>query len=367
MATIAGLTTLTVAIRHLVPWGKRWHEVRRERLARATLPKDLSAWSALDETEECQRVWETVRPAFDDTGIYLWAYDGVYSMAKPWQPVISSGFAYVTPVRGERYSGRFSELNCQNELSRGGTTSGGLNVVIRIVSMENEGRRHLEILRKLASGTRSLLTDNHVVPLWHEVQFDDLVFTVVPYVGYSMRECYGEWAKDSVGDIIDMILQALEAIAFVHDLGIVHRDLCKHNYLVQWHPESLTTMQVPLSRPRVFLTDFEMAYEFPPDVPSEQRLLTGLPDEEYRRRVAPEVASGLSYDPFKSDIWQFAESFSDFKATVPEIDAVLESMFAEQPSERLSAVDARDRLATVVHGMPPNSLLIPPYVTEDAF
>lgn len=214
--------------------------------------------------------------------------------------------------------------------------------------MENEGRRHLEILRKLASGTRSLLTDNHVVPLWHEVQFDDLVFTVVPYVGYSMRECYGEWAKDSVGDIIDMILQALEVsglllcrVLCISQVFTGHRicprsrhspqgktygygdgmrriltrnqDLCKHNYLVQWHPESLTTMQVPLSRPRVFLTDFEMAYEFPPDVPSEQRLLTGLPDEEYRRRVAPEVASGLSYDPFKSDIWQFAESFSDFK------------------------------------------------------
>ncbi|EPT04427.1 hypothetical protein FOMPIDRAFT_1028156 [Fomitopsis schrenkii] len=208
-------------------------------------------------------------------------------------------------------------------------------------------------MRKLAHGSRSLLTDNHVVPLWKEVQFDDLVFTVVPYVGHSMRECYGEWAKDSVGDIINMILQALEAIAFVHDLGIVHRDLCKHNYLVQWHPESLSTMQVPLTRPRVFLTDFEMAFEFPSDISPGQRLLTGLPAEGYRRPVAPEVASGLPYDPFKSDIWQFAESLSDFKATVPEIDAVLAEMFQEEPLKRLSAADARDKLARIVHNTPP--------------
>ena len=143
---------------------------------------------------------------------------------------MSNGFAYVTTMRGEEHAGRFSELNCQvstsysielleliciqNELSRGGTTSCGLNVIIRVVVMGNEGRHHLNILRKLAQGTKSLLTDNHVVPLWNEVQFDDLIFTVVPYVGYSMRECYGEWAKNSVGDIIDMILQALEASQF---------------------------------------------------------------------------------------------------------------------------------------------------------
>ena len=71
-------------------------------------------------------------------------------------------------------------------------------------------------------------------------------------------------------------------------------------------------MKVPISRPRVFLTDFEMAYEFPPDMPLEQRLFIGLPDEDYQRCVAPEVSSGLPYDPFKSDVWQLAESFSDF-------------------------------------------------------
>ena len=91
------------------------------------------------------------------------------------------------------------------------------------------------------------------------------------------------------------------------------QDLCKSNYVVQWHPESLATMRVPIPRPRVFLTDFEMAYEFPADTPSEERLLTGLPIEDYQRPVPPEMTSGNPYDPFKADVWQLAESFSDFR------------------------------------------------------
>ena len=120
-----------------------------------------------------------------------------------------------------------------------------------------------------------------------------------------------------------------QAIVFVHNLGIAHRvsdslyvsaspltidkDLCKSNYVVQWHPESLSTMRVPLSRSRVFLTGFKMAHEFPPDMPSEKRMLTGPPIDDYQRPIPPEIACGKPYDPFKADVWQLAESFSDFK------------------------------------------------------
>ena len=72
-------------------------------------------------------------------------------------------------------------------------------------------------------------------------------------------------------------------------------------------------MRVPLSRPRVFLTDFEMAHEFPPELAPEQRMLSGPPREGYQRPLPPEVVDGKPYDPFKADIWQLAESFSDFK------------------------------------------------------
>ena len=75
----------------------------------------------------------------------------------------------------------------------------------------------------------------------------------------------------------------------------------------------MITMRVPLSRPRVFLSDFETAHEFAPEVPREQRLLIGTPISDYQRPIPPEIASGKPYDPFKADIWQLAESFSDFR------------------------------------------------------
>ena len=83
-------------------------------------------------------------------------------------------------------------------------------MVIRVVSIGDGGKKHMEILRKLSLGARSLLTENHIVPLWGEAQFDDITFSISPYVASNMDECYGFWAQNSVGDIVDMILQALE-------------------------------------------------------------------------------------------------------------------------------------------------------------
>ena len=74
-------------------------------------------------------------------------------------------------------------------------------------------------------------------------------------------------------------------------------------------------MRVPPCHPRVLLTDFEMAHEFAPDTPPEQRLLCGLPIPGYTRPVPLEMKLGVPYDPFPADIWQLAESFSDFKVS----------------------------------------------------
>ncbi|EIW57212.1 uncharacterized protein TRAVEDRAFT_48261 [Trametes versicolor FP-101664 SS1] len=53
-----------------------------------------------------------------------------------------------------------------------------------------------------------------------------------------------------------MVLQCLEALAFLHSMKVAHRDAFKDNFLVQWHPGSLATNQRATSRPRVLLTLF---------------------------------------------------------------------------------------------------------------
>jgi hypothetical protein len=80
----------------------------------------------------------------------------------------------------------------------------------------------------------------------------------------------------------------------------------KLNFLIQWHPESMLTMEIAPSRPRVYLIDFEVAIEFPPERPVDECLITGYPlggsftdITRYTRAHAPECASGEPYSPFK--------------------------------------------------------------------
>ncbi|KAI0766336.1 hypothetical protein BD413DRAFT_570126 [Trametes elegans] len=145
-------------------------------------------------------------------------------------------------------------MNHPNALNHAATTSEGHNIVVRVVQIGKEGENHLRVLRRTACGPSSLLTNNHAVPLWREVHFEDIVFGVFPFVGARLSDCYMPYNKNSVGDILDMLLQCLDALAYAHSLGIMHCDADKENFLVQWHPESLATMTVPIVRPRVHLT-----------------------------------------------------------------------------------------------------------------
>jgi len=75
-------------------------------------------------------------------------------------------------------------------------------------------------------------------------------------------------------------------------------------------------MTISSTRPRVYLTDFEVAVEFPLECPLSEQVCTGLtingsvPVEKYCRHHAPEFVSHKPYNPFKLDVWQVGVSFS---------------------------------------------------------
>ena len=80
----------------------------------------------------------------------------------------------------------------------------------------------------------------------------------------------------------------------------------------------MRTMTVPVSRPRVYLIDFEVAIGFPAECPIAQCVCTGCPlggsfsqPEMYSRPLAPEMTTGEPYIPFKTDVWQLGTSFND--------------------------------------------------------
>jgi hypothetical protein len=81
---------------------------------------------------------------------------------------------------------------------------------MRVIVIKSEGHDHLKILKRLAVGENSLLSNNHTLPMIAELQFEDIILGVFPKVGAGLRNAYGSWTKNSVGDIIDMVMQMLE-------------------------------------------------------------------------------------------------------------------------------------------------------------
>ncbi|TFY57490.1 hypothetical protein EVG20_g8528 [Dentipellis fragilis] len=283
------------------------------------IPLTLSDWRNGDDDRD---VWGQFGDILQDAGITIWPDHPKYKEVMPLQAKVEkfpvpNGYSFVTPHRGlegkevSKSPGTARELTrfeYTNDLSRAACLQNGQDVVVRIVVLKGEGRKYLEILRKIATGPLGLLSSNHTLPMLKEIAGDSATFCVFPMVGGgNLRNAYDGWAKTSAGDILDMVMQALEGLAFIHNLNIAHRDAFCDNFIVQWQPESLYTMKVPTSRPRVYLIDFETALASEPD--SSNRTCVGFPTdepEEYTRPAIPEMRSGQPYDPFKVDVWQFA-------------------------------------------------------------
>ncbi|KAA1478272.1 hypothetical protein DENSPDRAFT_663261 [Dentipellis sp. KUC8613] len=286
---------------------------------------------------------------------------------------VPNGYAYVTPHRGvDEKEGYYKDgfgstmelvtFEYTNESKRAAHLQNGYDGIIRVVTLRDEGRVHLEILRKVATEPLALLTNNHMLPMLAEITSDPVTFCVFPIVGGgTIRRAYDEWPKSSVGDILDMLIQALEGLVFIHDLNIAHRDAFPDNFLVQWQPESLYTMKVPTTRPRVFLIDFETAVSFEPDSDPSHRTCLGFPTgdkETYTRPLTQEMMSGQPYDPFKLDVWQLSICLT-FDTNIPEIDKILQTMRIRDALQRPASDDVLSRLRSVVNSMSPQSLLIP--------
>ncbi|KAF8150588.1 kinase-like domain-containing protein [Crassisporium funariophilum] len=373
--TIAILTTATLVSYTL--WGAHSRSQKR-RSVRRQLPQNLATWREPGNSWEQQnQIWIDLEDVFRDAGITLWPNAFCCTLLTPGNTYpLASGFGYATAYRtspdGPGTLSRLRRFDYANPLQRAARTRDGHDVIIRVIVIGNEGHNHLNLLRNIATGKDSLLSSNHTLPMLAEFHFEDITFGIFPKVGGSVMDAYSYWAKNSVGDIVEMLMQMLEALKFIHSLNIAHRDAFHDNFVIQWHPESLATMTISPSRPRVYLIDFEVAVQFSPECPLDQCVTTGCPlggsftdPETYGRPHAPEFASGKAYSPFSLDVWQLGKSLKNFKSTIPPIDEILGRMTDADPSCRINATEALDRLGKVVHSMAPEALLIEPVVARE--
>ncbi|KAI0366048.1 hypothetical protein BV20DRAFT_1026949 [Pilatotrama ljubarskyi] len=343
---------------------------------RRLLPRTLSEWSlAVDEAYD--PIWHVLQDYLKARGYIIWYQQGDYGYLRPPKDTETTfnGFASAPVHRGLGAGSRLAKLSSffsPNSLNRAARSLDGRDVVIRVICVGSEGRSQLEVLKYISRGPLNQATPNHAIPLFELFDLEDVTFGVFPRVGFNMFDAYNSWPENSVGDIVDMIMQGLEALGFLHSIGVAHRDAFKDNFLVQWFPESMASDQLTVSRPRVFLNDFETAVRFPDDVPPHARTCVGLPlcptfpsPERYFRNLAAELTTEQPYDPFKLDVWQFGDSFYDFRTTIPDIDAVLSAMRDDDPDMRISALDALKRISSVVNSMPPESLRIAPTIVPE--
>ncbi|KJA17221.1 hypothetical protein HYPSUDRAFT_46667 [Hypholoma sublateritium FD-334 SS-4] len=311
--------------------------------ARRELPICLFTWKLLGQDEDSPsyiEYWSRLDAFFAHHGFTLWKRSDEYNQSITQAGLPAPSNYLFIPINHPDYTQRLSEFPVPNGLVHAARKD-KRHYVIRVLSAGGEGLDTLNIMRLLNTSPDNLLSNNHIL-LMEEIVYQDIVFGVFPLLGDSLQYAMMPFLQQSsVEDIVLMIMQALEAVIYIHSKNVAHRDLFMDNFLVEWSPES--TLGQSWTRPRVYLIDFETAVHFPDDVDPSNRLVSGLPfpDNIYRRGRAPEllISDSHMYCPFRLDMWQFGfhlmQMFS--KTGIEELDTMWLPLRYENPAYRPTA------------------------------
>ncbi|KAG7089887.1 hypothetical protein E1B28_011521 [Marasmius oreades] len=344
-----------------------WYYPRwRDSKIRAQLPVDIDTWRFPGKNREAEeRVWMVFAPVLARYGLVSWACfehsiqhppDGEYPRY--------NGYRHI-PVFDAQRGGplkAFQRWQYVNPVNRAVRSHDGQDFICRVIVVKGHGSNALQALRRLATGLNAFRSDNHVLPMLREIHFQDITCGLFPITGESMAESFGpdrtRYIQNSVGDLLDMFIQAFEALVFIHAEKVAHRDAFYDNFLVQWRPQSIRAQQIPCSRPRVYLIDFETAICFPEDSVNEDCTCIGHPFgniDNYARPTIRAVGEGKPYNPFILDVWQLSYHLAFLETSIPELDEVLLGLRA-----RRTASEVLKCLAGAVASLTPEMLHVSP-------
>lgn len=157
----------------------------------------------------------------------------------------------------------------------------------------------------------------------HDVLYEgESVFILMDYAErgdlLQMIQACGEISEEKAKQ---MFKEMSEAIKYLHDLGITHRDLKCENILI-------------MRDKRIVVSDFGFSRLFPDLQRSDVMSNTYCGSRAY---ASPEVLSGSPYDPRKNDVWSLGVIlFTMICGKMPFDDRNLKSMLKKQLSEGVS-------------------------------
>ncbi|KAL1916714.1 uncharacterized protein VTP21DRAFT_5418 [Calcarisporiella thermophila] len=209
---------------------------------------------------------------------------------------------------GEMVRGRFRILSTLGEGSFStvklavdlGRSEGQPSVALKMVRRNSEARltlhHELELLRTLRHPNIIQLYHLEEQPLPMTSEKDDapcFFLVLEPALGGELFDLVAHRHQELTPAIQRHIFRGLaQAVDYLHDHGVVHRDLKLENVLLTADP-----LSCPLHAVQTKLTDFGLATRFDPSRPY---LTARCGSEEY---AAPEIVVGRAYDGRETDAW----------------------------------------------------------------
>ena len=229
-----------------------------------------------------------------------------------------------------------ASFTIERELTGGGMsrvfvaheTSLGRDVVVKVLSPDLAGLNIERFRREVMVAAK--LQHPHIVPVHAAGETQGIPYYTMPFIeGESLRSRLSSGERLSVAETISILHDVIDALAYAHERGVVHRDIKPDNIL--------------MSRQHAVVTDFGVAKALSDaDVRSASR--SGVSTETGRgiaigtpAYMAPEQAAGDPSTDHRADIYAFGVLAYELLAGAPPFSGrarheVLAAHLAERPT-----------------------------------